>query len=48
MKQKLHQLHLQLHELEKQYVLSLDQLEIYKNIKDEIKRTRQKIEFDIE
>jgi len=48
MKQKLNQLYSQLFELEKQYALSLDQLELYMNIKDEIKRVKQKIEFGIE
>ena len=48
MKQQLHKLYLQLHELEKQYALSLDQLDIYMNIKDEIKILQKRIEFGME
>ena len=47
MKSKLESLYLKLFELEKQYGLSLDQLEEYLNIKSEIKRIKKQIKFEI-
>ena len=44
---KLNSLYLQLHEMEKKYALSLDELDRYLELKNEIKSIRLKIDFGI-